>query len=779
MRLLSIVQWHHFAYMIISVALLGYGVSGTFLSLFARRLRGRFRVAYLVNASLFGLAAAGSYLAAQALPFNALEILWDPAQPMWLALIYLLLLVPFFLAANCICLALTEFSDRAHKTYAVDLLGAGFGAAGIIVLLYWLAPMTALKVVSACGLLAAWLACLELRIGGRLARLSILAAIALILLPSVQFRPEISQFKALSQALEAGGAEIVDERSSPLGLLTTVRNDRVPFRHAPGLSLNAPSGPPRQLGLFTDAEGLQAIAQFDGRWQDLEYLRYLTSALPYRLLPSPNVLVLGAGAGIDLWQALLLGASSVDAVELDPLVVDLVENRLRDFSGNPYAQPGVRLHIDDARGFLAGNEEAFDVIQMNLLGGQAAAATGLQALGENYLYTIEGFSALIDALSAHGVVAITRWIRLPPRDGLRAVATAVAALESHGFTEPGAHLAMIRGWSTSTLLFSKAPISASQVEALRAFCEERSFDVIHYPGMRGSEANRFNRLQQPWYHRGVTAILGPDRERFFADYKFSIRPATDDRPYFFQFLKWGSIPEILRLKGQGGLPLLEQGYLALVLTLAQSVVISLVLVLLPLSQIRATTQPAVVKPSSLTYFLLIGTAFMLIEIAFIQKFILFLHHPTFAVATVLTAFLMFAGLGSAVSGRLRSKRPANLPVIAIVFLALAYLVALPWMFSQLPSTSLIERVLLTVSMIAPLATVMGMLFPLGIRALSTSAPELVPWAWGVNGCASVVSAVAATLLAVHAGFSFVIVLAAVMYAAAAVVFPRLTATAAR
>lgn len=771
MRLLSIIHWHHFAYMIISVALLGYGVSGTFLALARDWLRGRFETAYIVNAALFGLTAVGGILVAQQLPFNALEVLWDPVQPLWLALIYLLLFLPFFCAANCICLALFEYSSQVHLTYAVDLLGAGAGAIGAIALLYLASPTTALGIVGACGLVAAWLASKELAWGSRLFRLALLGGAAALLLPFTAPSPEMSQFKGLSQALEVTGAAVVDERSSPLGLLTTVRSDRVPFRHAPGLSLNAPTGPPGQLGVFTDGEGMQAVGRFDGEVESLAYLDYLTSALPYHLQPQPEVLVLGSGVGTEVLQALYLGASKVDAVELNRQTVDLVEDTFGDFSGRPYSNDLVRLHIDDARGFVSGTERRFDVVQVALLDAFGASSAGLQALGENYLYTVEGFAAMLRVLRPGGLLSLTRWIKLPPRDGLKSLATAAAALEDAGVARPGEYLVMIRGWSTSTLLVGNRPFSAPQIRQLREFCDERSFDLVHYPGMSGEEANRYNRLQQPWFRRAATSILGPDREGFFDAYKFDLRPATDDRPYFFQFLKWTSIPEILRLRGQGGLPLLEQGYLVLILTLVQSLLISFALILLPLWRHRVIADAAGKRWRNLSYFFVVGTAFMLIEIAFIQKFILFLHHPIFSVATVLGAFLVFAGLGSAISARRTDRHSVTWPVMGIVVISLIYLFTLPWLFDRLLALHLAARIALSVLLIAPLALLMGMPFPIGLRRLARGARNLIPWAWGINGCASVISAVGATLLAVHFGFAWVVVLAVVLYGAAVWLLP--------
>ena len=297
MRLFSIIQWHHFAYMMISLALLGYGVSGTFLALSRPWLKGRFRAAYLVNAVLFGISVLVCFLLAQAVPFNALEVLWDPQQPLWLLLIFLLLFIPFFCVANCICLTFSEFSSQLYRVYSFDLVGAGFGALAIVGLLFIVMPGTALKVVSALGIFSAAVAWWECRIKPRWPALVFLLGAGAVLLPANEFSLQVSEFKGLSQTLRILDVEQIDQRSSPLGLLTTVKSPAIPFRHAPGLSLNTPGPIPEQLGLFTDADNLSVLTRFDGDLGKLSYLDYLSSALPYHLLEKPGVLVLGAGGG--------------------------------------------------------------------------------------------------------------------------------------------------------------------------------------------------------------------------------------------------------------------------------------------------------------------------------------------------------------------------------------------------------------------------------------------------------------------------------------------------
>jgi hypothetical protein len=472
-------------------------------------------------------------------------------------------------------------------------------------------------------------------------------------------------------------------------------------------------------------------------------------------------------------QALYEGAAHIDAVELNPQVVDLVNEEFAGFSGALYTDTRVTVRIGEARGSVSGNDRQYDLVQLALLDSFGASSAGLYSLSENYLYTVEAIGEMLGALRPGGILAITRWIKLPPRDGLKMFATAIAALERAGFANPGWRMIMIRGWNTSTLLISNRVFSAAQIEQAREFSRDRWFDVVHYAGITPADANRYNQLQQAQYFNATQSLLSADSEQFFEDYKFNLRPATDNRPYFFHFLKWRSLPEILALRGQGGLPLLEQGYLVLIATLVQAVLASLVLILLPLwltkHRVEANSDgriPVVV------YFFTIGGAFMLIEIAFIQKFILFLSHPLYAVAVVLGAFLVFAGFGSALSERLGRHAGLFQPVAGIVVLCLIYLLLLPPLFRWLMPMHDVAKILIATGLIAPLAMLMGMPFPLGLRRVAGHSAAMVPWAWGVNGCASVLGAIFATILAMHAGFISVMMLALALYSLAAITFSK-------
>lgn len=770
MRLLSIVHWHHFAYMIISLALLGYGASGTLIAIGREYLLPRFRSAFAASGLLFSITMVACFVIGQRIPFNALEVVWNPRQLIYLSGIYLVFFVPFFFAASCVCLALTCLKNRINQVYFFDLLGAGLGALSIIAALFVLSPQNALKFLSVLALAASVL----------MARRMILIQVAvlvilLFLLPQSLLDFRISPFKGLSQALQVVDTRIVDERSNPLGLVTVVESPTIPFRDAPGLSLNTQSEPPEQLALFTDGDSMSVLTRFDGDFKPLAYMADMIAALPYRLLDEPKVLVLGAGGGTDVLMALYHGAYKIDAVELNPVIKELVGSEYADFTGGLYGLDRINIHLDEARGFVASQTALYDLIQIALLDSFSASGSGVQTLNESYLYTVEAVQEYLRHLEPGGILAITRWLRIPPRDSLKLFGTAVQALRREGVKSPERQLALIRSWNTSTLLVRNGEFSSRDIETILEFSESRSFDTGFYPDMPASMANRYNVLAEPYLFEGAIALLSDSAADFIDRYKFDITPATDDRPYFFHFFKWSSFAETLALRKRGGAGLIEWGYLILIATLVQALVAGVILILLPL-WFSKRTWPTRTGARMGSYFFVIGLAFMFIEMAFIQKFILFLSHPLYSVAVVLSGFLVFAGIGSGYSkrllrGRIDGKYTAvTIVVVAISVITVIYALLLPEVLGHLVGLPDIAKVYLSLLLIAPLAFCMGMPFPIGLSTLAIDAGEFIPWAWGLNGFASVLSASLATLLAIEFGFTAVVLSALGLYCLAAALF---------
>jgi len=779
MRLFSIIQWHHFAYMIIGLALLGYGISGSVVSIFQKSLMSRYSQTYMASLLLFSIFTVVSFLMAQTIPFNAEEILWDWHQSIYLLAIFLVLTLPFFFAASAICLTFMQYSTQISRVYAADLIGAGIGSIGIVYLLFLMFPQSALMVIGITGLIALLIAAWEFQIARRLqTSLALIAVIAVCIIAAPYLELQISPYKGLEQSLKITGTQIIEQRSSPLGLLSVIESKQVPLRHAPGLSLNATQEPPAQLGVFTDADSLSVITQLNEDSKRLSYLDQMSSALPYHLGDHKRVLIVGAGGGSDILQARFHQVPNIDAIELNPQIVELVNNRFRAFSNALYDNKNVNMHIGDARDYLRVSEDNYDLIQLALLDTFNASASGLYALNENYLYTLEALQLYINRLKPDGYLAITRWIKIPPRDTLKLFATAVQALKISGIKSPEKRLVLIRSWQTSTLLIKNGEVSEQDISAIKTFCHDRSFDIAYAPGMTEQQANRYNILKHPFFYKGAVSLLGEKRQQYLDQYKFNLEPATDNRPYFNHFFKWSTLSEIMQLRGKGGMPLIEWGYIILIATLIIALLMSVLLILLPLyflQRDRAEPASKVKRLYVVLYFFMVGLAFLFIEIAFMQKFILFLHHPIYAISITLTAFLVFAGLGSYYSKSLcryySNRQVASMAIIMISILSLLYLVALEHIFSYFATAAVSIRMLTALLLIAPLAFFMGMPFPSALSSLDKCDTRLIPWAWGVNGCASVISAVLASLLAIHFGFATVIVIAVMLYIIMLFLFP--------
>ncbi len=754
LRLFAVAESHHFAYLAISLALLGFGVAGTLLTLAGGKLVDRERAAFAIAALGFAITAPSGWALAQRLPLIPMAIYWDPLQWLWLGCQYLLLIPPFLFIGAAVCIALQAAPARATHTYGADLAGAGLGAATLVALLFWLDPAASLRLIAVLGAVAAFL------VGRRGLRVTaVMTALAIATVPAAWLAPQPNQYKQISQQLNAPGAEVIDRRHGPLGLLELVRSPQVPIRHAPGMSMASPHAPPAQLALFTDGAGKTAV--LEDADEAPAYLDWLTSALPYALLDRPATLILGLGGGTDVWQAKYHQARAVDAVEVNPDSAALI----RQYGGEVLA--GTDLHIADARAFVRRTDDRFDLIQMAYLGAPTGATAGVGSLREAYSHTREAYADYLDRLRPDGLLAVTYAINLPPRATIKALATAIDALEGRGVREPGQHLALVRGWKSATLLVKLTPLTAEDIQAVRRFADKRSFDLAHLPGLAADEVNRHNRLDQPWFHEAAEALLGDGREDFFRRYPFHVNPATDDQPYFFHFFKWRQLSSLVEQRSRGALGQVETGYPLIWAALLQAGTIAGLLILAPMTvRAGALRQTRAGRARLLTLCLAVGLGFMFVEIAFIQRFMLILGHQVYAVAVVLAGFLIFAGVGSVLASRLGDS--INRPVAGIAILSGIYLTLLPAASPTLVAQPVPIRVAACLTLIAPLATCMGMPYARALRRLGQRDPALLPWTWAINGFASVVAVILATLLGVHLGFTLLVAIAVGLYAIAAI-----------
>ncbi len=802
LRLFAIIQWHDFAYLVISLALLGHGVSGTVIVLLQRRLIKYYFELFTLNCLLFAVTSSLCFWLAQQVAFNSLEIIWQQRQWWGLAQIYMLLTIPFFFAANCITLSLVRFPHRIPALYSCDLLGAGAGGALVLLLLYLAPPDSLIQLLSASVLLLALFAAIQFSSCSHktATRSSVIAVVVLLLLlivtPSQLTDLKSTPYKALQKTLLLPGVQIEAEQYSPMGVLTVVSSPNIPLRLSSGLSLASTNELPQQMAIFIDGDGPVAINYYKADIAQSAYLADVSSALPYRFLNSKSknyqILQLGLDQPSLLQTKLFLGKNSnvkVDVIEPNEQLIHLIQHQFNDDAGWDDLSPSTDIYRADIRSFLASSSKQYDLVSIQVADSSLIAGAGLNALKSDYRYTTEAFSEYYEHLSDDGMLSVTNWLAHPPRATLKILATVLYVLRKEGVENPAQHLIMIRSWKTATLLITKRPVTKQQIDQAKSFCEKRWFDLVYYPGVKRSEVNRYARLRQPDYFLAAKALINQPHQ-FYDQYKFAIYPANDDRPFFYQFFKWSSANELMALHISGGAALIGKGYPMLLMTLLLAVLMSVVLILLPLifqkqnhistkktSEIAITNSGLSVKETSsdgeaasvLLYFFCLGMGFMFVEIAMIQRFVLFLSHPVISATVVIALFLIFAGLGSLFCDLQPEGRRIKVSTVItlLIGVVLLYLLLAPHLLQALVGTVLIIRILAVAFILAPIAFLMGMPFPLGLSGLIREKQYWIPWAWGINGCASVISTVLATLLALHFGFNAVIVLALLFYAVAA------------
>jgi hypothetical protein len=785
-RLFSIIHWHHFAFMVISIALLGYGVSGSLITVFQRRLLDYYNSVFFSNILLFGLSSISCFIIIQQLPFNTLEILWDSSQWLRLLLSYLLLTLPFFFVANALALTLMRYHQHIPQVYGIDLIGAGLGAVLVMVLLQIFTPDIVLRVLALFGLSAGFFALSNFSARYKQVTTAVLLAsmIAIVLTPQQWLDLRLSEYKGLAQTLLIKDASLLQSHSSPVSQTSVVQSPLVPFRYAPGMSLQSPAGPPEQLAVFRDGDEMTAIDHVTDK-RSLEYHDYMSSALPYHVHRSPrNALILYSATGTQILQAHLHEIAEIDAVEPDVQLTQLITDSFADYFGWHKLKDKVKIHTISARG-MAVTQKKYDLVIIGPSGSSAGGSAGVHALSTSYDYTVEALQSYLKLLSPDGLLSITLWTSTPARGNLKLFATAVEAMKKAGISNPEKNIAWIRSWNTATLLIKNTALTTAQINAVREFSQTRSFDLAWLHGIKSDEANRFQQLQEPVFYLAAQSMFkqADSKEtgsRFIEQYKYDIQASTDNIPYFNNYFRWSSLKEFLSLPGRAGISMIGVGYPTLLLTLMQAAVAAFVLILLPLLFIKSDKKEgdkgvddkkqAGRRRNIIIYYLAIGLAFLFIELAFIQKFTLILSQPLYAIAVALCAFLIFSGLGALyVEYRLRTRTEDITAVILrravtmIGLITVIYIVVLPQISSTIMALPETARIVSAFILAAPLAFFMGMPFPLGLDMLKQTSPDLIPWAWGINGCASVLSAILAVLLAIEIGFNGVMSVAVALY----------------
>lgn len=762
MQLFSLTQWHHFAYLVIAVALLGFGASGTAIALFRDRLLPHQQrlLPLLAWASSAAMATMPRIAQTVLSDFDSYLLFVEKRQLLFLLLLDLFYFVPFFLGALAVGLMFVAHTEKIGCLYCANLLGSGLGGLFALLLMRLLPPEQITAATAGLAVLAGICAWPE----GR-QRLSIATVgIAWVLFAVAFFAPaprRYSQYKAISYALNLPDARIEYEKPSPEGLVQMVSSPSL--RRVSGLSLSYSGTVPVWPALFSNGHNFGPlipwpVAKSTNLWD------YRCEALPYRLLQQPRVLALQVGSGFEIAQALTAGARRVTATESHRGALQLLQTD--PSSKHLFSDPRLRLFPLQPRAVLAQKKACYDLITLPRLG-SFGGGTGLFALQEEYQLTGEAFQAMWNHLSATGMLRVSSWVDFPLRRPLKLLTTLAQLLEQENISAPSRHLIAIRDWGSITYLLKKTPFRKGELATVRAFCHKRQFDPLLLPDLAVSERAVFHHPASEQFFHPFDLIMARNEQSLFASSSFELRPTSDDRPFFSRFLRWHSLPELYRLWQNGSLHLFELGYLILLISLLQLTFAAIVLIILPLCRQGFQGRN---RLRTFCYFSGLGIGYMFFEMALIHQLGLYLGEPIFATAAGIAALLMFSGIGSFLSSRLspspRLVKRASLIVaalLAIYSFSLAPLLQTSLLLSQT------SKAILALVFLLPPALALGFPFPLGLRLLNKIRAEQVAWAWSINGCFSVLSTSLATLTALELGFHAVILLAAAAYLFTAVI----------
>ncbi len=772
-RYFAVSSWSEYGYWVISIVMVGFALSGVAVALQRDRLLRHAPLLMELLPVLLLISGAMGYQATTENPFNPLE-LQNPTtfvpQLGYIGLYYAELLPFFFLAGLFISLCFVVNPDRIGLVYGCDLFGAGAGALFAFVLMYVVGPFQLVPMLLLPLAASAALGRRPVAVAGLLA---LIACEAILLLHG---QAAFNQFKPIYAPLHVPDSRTLAEIRSPRGLYSllddfTERADTDISNNAGMLGL---PGPPRSFGLYRDGSRIAALPKPGNA--DAGYALAALDALPYVLRPAARVLLVGASGAFRLHEALKLQAGHVDALEPEPVLLDALRHGIGP-SPSFAAQADVTLSGESPLAAVRAPLRPFDLIDIS--------ADFLDAAPANVnAFTVEALAGDLAALTPDGIISIPVSIREFPAYAIRMLATVRSALLHFGIADPARHVMAYRSAWNVRILVSRLAWSAQDIQAVRRFCDDRSFDVSYYPGIdvAASRNNIFNALPSVSFASGeVTASAEADDsiadeaglilhgEATPSEQTFDLAPITFDRPFFYDVLRLSQLRTIvLRLEA---LPQAEIGPLVNLAVLAQASAFAVLVLLVPLFK-RLSERP---KPGSLLrvalYFSALGLGFLFIEIVLIERVSFYLDDRTAGFALVLTAMLIGSGIGAMNAGRWRvdPRRGGALCVCVVVVWCAACTTYLHTAMLDTIGLAWLIRVCMVVAMIVPLALALGLAFPLGLNRIGGG--PMLPWAWGLNGALSVVATPLANAIALQFGFNSVLLLAAILYVSCWLTFP--------
>jgi len=758
-RLLSLRFWPHFVPLILSQAMLGFGASGIAIHATRRWIgchpESAFAGLVLLAAPSFELA----YRVSLRIPFDPYILLWDPSSWPFFALFFLVLSIPFLLSGGVVGVPLACRMGDPGWVYGASFAGSAAGALLALPASSVLHTEGLLRVPTGLGIVGSVFVLTigrPKRIGVRM--LAILGSLGVMLLPPAD--PALSPYKDLAVARRLPGARQVLRFDGPSGDVRILSASGLHV--APGLSIRFRGEVPAQDALYSDGE-LRGMLPVPDGGELPRYLSWVPEALPYRLFDRPRVLQLSLRGTEGILSAAVNGAASVTIVEPAREIASAVREWASD-AGRLPGSPPVRIRVEGARTFLARTKDRFDLVEISGISSISYATVGIHAAGETFLLTREGIDAAVSRVGPGGILSLSGWLKFPPRESIKILRTLREVLEGRGGGPAARRILMVRGWGTFTIMARAEPFSKVDLDAAERFCLQTGFTVLWPPGPGESRSPEDRALASAV----ESALSGkPEPGRLF-----DLRPVIDDSPYFYRFLRPGTVVAFRRILGTQWVPFLEWGVLFLLLSLMISSAVSSLLILIPVLARRPGRSR--ITSSRAGYFACLGSAYMLVELSFLKYGILLTGHPFQAAVAAIGGFTFFSGAGSILSGTLSRNPPAR----RMLFPAIAGLAAGGYLFLAHASAWLLPypstvRLPLFLAASAPAAFLMGIPFPAGLERLAGDTEEAVPFAWGINGFCSVVGASLASAGALWLGFRWTVGVGALLYLFAGLLFGRL------
>jgi hypothetical protein len=761
--------------MVVSIAMLGVGTAGTVLAIVSARSqfadqrfekqRSIFRniSEWICSESVIPLYAltAGvsiilSYLAANRFPFDPVRLSWEKWQILYLFLYCTILSVPFLFSALLIASMFLHRSERAKSIYSADLLGAGLGSISVLALLHISGPENPVICASVMCLTGT---CISGKRTYKVAWiLLILFNIILLTAGHDILEPRLSPYKKLSNYLKYPGAEHMKTYNSSYSRIDVFKSPAV--RLAPGLSLKYLDPLPEQTGMAVDGDRITVVTDVSDK-STLHFLSHLPSSAAYEITQDVTVLVIDPGGGLQALMAAYYKAKEVHKVESNPLLLKIIRDDLSEFSGGIY---GENTWTGLGRNRLSlMNSDKYDIIDIPMMG---ISVSGSFGISEDYRYTVNAFEKYLAALKRDGMLSISLYIIPPARTEFRLLATLLSAFERMGIDDASGRIVAIRSWDSMTILAAKTPFSKKELAGIKEFSGSRRFDMLYYQGIKKEESNTYIKYASDNYYEGFISLI--DREKrlqFIDNYLFDISPVTDNSPFSGYYIKLENIKAIYKTMGHNWLYFMDEGYMLpfilAILVISCVIIISLPAVSKPI-RTKLRTYHRSVTASTMVYFAMLGLGFMFLEVSLMQKHILLLENPSYSFSVMLTAILISSGAGSYVSRRHTGlSSPFFILVLSAAILGYSYMY--PFLLHHLVSQNLMTKILLLSLSVIPIGFLMGIPFPTGLTLLGKKHGSLIPWAWAINACFSVLAPVLSVAIALSAGFDMVLHIASVAY----------------